>query len=70
MLTKQRQAMLLTLIGKMSPEDQLFVHRRLSSRLDIITAQAANRDRRHRQQRSRSEMRLGERKAAKDDSTV
>lgn len=59
MLTKQRQATLLTLIGKMSPEDLVFVHDKLHSKIDVIKERAAERARKHGAQRRRALVRYG-----------
>lgn len=52
-LSKERQAMLLTLLSKMSPEDQLFVHDKLHSKIATVREQAAIRARKRGAQRRR-----------------
>lgn len=53
-LPKERQAMLMALLSKMSPEDQLFVHDRLHSKIDTVREHAAIRARKRGAQRRRA----------------
>ena len=59
-MTKERQAMLLALLSRMSPEDQLFVHDKLHSKIDVIKERAAERSRKHGAQRRRALVPYGE----------